>query len=110
MLNVTCFILISFRACSAVAALTSAEYNFATKVKSVVGLTYGEWPKGLNWIVTDKFMTLTAAQPAADTATPHPIAFLQFTSGSTSEPKGVVISQSNLAHNLNLIITGICCD
>ena len=36
---------------------------------------------------------------------PHPehIAFLQYTSGSTSAPKGVMVSHSNLMHNLNSI-------
>jgi long-subunit acyl-CoA synthetase (AMP-forming) len=32
------------------------------------------------------------------------VAFLQFTSGSTSEPKGVMISHGNIAHNLSLIV------
>lgn len=31
------------------------------------------------------------------------IAFLQYTSGSTSEPKGVMISHLNLSHNEKLI-------
>ena len=38
------------------------------------------------------------------------IAFLQYTSGSTSEPKGVMINHSNLAHNLSLIITELNAD
>lgn len=34
------------------------------------------------------------------------IAFLQYTSGSTSEPKGVMVSHSNLLHNLETIRQG----
>lgn len=33
----------------------------------------------------------------------HDIAFLQFTSGSTATPKGVMVSHNNLLHNLGLI-------
>ncbi len=39
--------------------------------------------------------------PTADT-----LAFLQYTSGSTSEPKGVAISHRNLLHNLEMIRLG----
>ena len=31
------------------------------------------------------------------------LAFLQYTSGSTSTPKGVMIGRTNLAHNLEVI-------
>ncbi len=34
---------------------------------------------------------------------PHDIAFLQYTSGSTSEPKGVAVSHANLLANLEMI-------
>lgn len=37
------------------------------------------------------------------TAAPNRISFLQYTSGSTSSPRGVVLTQENLLHNLSLI-------
>jgi acyl-CoA synthetase (AMP-forming)/AMP-acid ligase II len=91
------------------------------------------WPESLAWIVTDKQTTNSthnkssakqqtkwktsrrdAAKPEATTTdkTESPpsvvipssqLAFLQFTSGSTSDPKGVMITHGNLAHNLHCI-------
>ncbi|NSL90994.1 AMP-binding protein [Chitinophaga sp. Mgbs1] len=41
---------------------------------------------------------------------PHDIALLQYTSGSTSDPKGVVISHQNLIHNQEMIAQTFRCD
>ena len=67
-----------------------------------------KWPE-LNWVVVDE---LKAYRPSSRPASLPPIApaarddvcFLQYTSGSTSEPKGVMITHDNLCHNLSTII------
>jgi acyl-CoA synthetase (AMP-forming)/AMP-acid ligase II len=56
----------------------------------------------IQWLSVD----LTPLAPnAADLPEPDPqdIAFLQYTSGSTSEPKGVAVSHANLLANLEMI-------
>jgi acyl-CoA synthetase (AMP-forming)/AMP-acid ligase II len=40
-------------------------------------------------------------------ATPFDVAFVQFSSGSTSEPKGVVLTHRNLMTNINAISAGV---
>ena len=58
-----------------------------------------------NWLVTEN-IALTDIEdwqyPAIDAAS---IAFLQYTSGSTSNPKGVMVSHRNILHNISLIAT-----
>ena len=50
----------------------------------------------LDWIATDDF---TDPAPAQHHDRPGPVLFLQYTSGATSEPKGVVVGHDNLLHN-----------
>src|SRR5208283_1059258 len=53
----------------------------------------------LRWVATDK-VTGSLAQEWRDPAvTSNTLALLQYTSGSTAEPKGVEISHGNLLHN-----------
>ncbi|MEM1368561.1 MAG: fatty acyl-AMP ligase [Cyanobacteria bacterium P01_H01_bin.15] len=58
--------------------------------------------KSLHWLATDSLPdTLTA--PLDFSPAPDQIALLQYTSGSTASPKGVMITHANLCHNLQLI-------
>lgn len=42
--------------------------------------------------------------------TPHDISFIQYTSGSTDKPKGVIVSHKNLIHNQQIIKTTFNCN
>lgn len=55
----------------------------------------------LTWITTDS-LTADEAEPWQD-STIGELAFLQYTSGSTTAPKGVMVSHGNLMHNLSMI-------
>ena len=68
------------------------------------------WPEDLAWVPIETLEQQHPQPPAApplpptpDAAAPSRPCFLQYTSGSTSAPKGVVISHANLSHNLSII-------
>ena len=65
------------------------------------------WPsEGVKYMVTDT-LPLTKQKTFQDpTIGPDDIAFLQFTSGSTSTPKGVKVTHSSLSANISLYLNG----
>ncbi|QDT75853.1 putative long-chain-fatty-acid--CoA ligase FadD23 [Lacipirellula limnantheis] len=63
--------------------------------------------RALEWIAVDRCRDEDAfADPVQRAA--GDAAFLQYTSGSTSQPRGVVVTHGNLLHNLELIRSGFC--
>ncbi|MGK7894060.1 MAG: fatty acyl-AMP ligase [Xenococcus sp. (in: cyanobacteria)] len=59
--------------------------------------------KTLRWLATDDVNVKYAQKWHKVAASGDEIAFLQYTSGSTAEPKGVKITHNNLLHNLQAI-------
>ena len=88
--------------CGASVVLTNRTYADArelgvTRSRAAEGAV--EWPAGLSWHVIpapgqgSTSEGMSGWSPGADTP-----ALLQYTSGSTADPKGVVITYGNLAH------------
>ncbi|MGC5033770.1 AMP-binding protein, partial [Micromonospora sp. DT229] len=65
---------------------------------------------GLRWLRTDDLDLTTAGEWRAPRTDPQSVAFLQYTSGSTATPKGVVVSHANLLHNSAVIAQVIGAD
>ncbi|WP_414571944.1 aminotransferase class I/II-fold pyridoxal phosphate-dependent enzyme [Nostoc sp. CCY 9925] len=59
--------------------------------------------KHLHWVLTDEIVT-SADDFSPVTVQPNTLALLQYTSGSTGSPKGVMVSHSNLLHNCTAIL------
>ena len=92
--------------CQAAGVLTSKDYhgslktNLARNGVSTSGVDV-DYISGLPWIVTEDFLHNVSKEafPA-----PSKILFLQYTSGSTMEPKGVIVSHENILDTYPLVI------
>lgn len=101
------------RSSEATVALTNSQYNFVKKIEDIKNIFSSDrWPE-MKWIIVDEHLKKgKSSAPLVKRSFPamETIAFLQYTSGSTSEPKGVMITHGNLAHNLTLIIRELKAD
>ncbi|MFN8400210.1 MAG: amino acid adenylation domain-containing protein [Anaerolineales bacterium] len=66
--------------------------------------------KALHWLNTEQVPAGLEADWRDPNVSPDTLAFLQYTSGSTSQPKGVMLSHGNLMHNLEAISRGFHID
>ncbi len=88
------------------AAIALTTQEFADRVKNQLFANPGMAMKlqAMPWIASDRINLATAAsiwqQPHID---PDTLAFLQYTSGSTGNPKGVMVTHGNVLHNSEVI-------
>ncbi|XP_073139829.1 uncharacterized protein [Henckelia pumila] len=103
---------------NAVAILSTVGYHSAVRagfVKNLIPLSYrngrssGRWPN-LPWLHTDSWIrnskgTIIPTREADSNVVPRAdeVCFLQFTSGSTGDAKGVMITHGGLIHNVKLM-------
>ena len=93
------------RDCQAAAILTSRDYVTALAAHRAQGPAPA-WPPvagdiyELDWIVTEDFVGSAGTDTCRSTTD---ILFLQYTSGSTSDPKGVMVTHGNVLHNCDLV-------
>ena len=92
--------------CQAAGILTSKDYraslktNLARSGVSTSGVDI-DYISSLPWIVTEDFVDMISDESFLDASE---ILFLQYTSGSTMEPKGVIVSHENILDTYALVI------
>ncbi|MED6168809.1 hypothetical protein PIB30_015190 [Stylosanthes scabra] len=105
------------KSCGIVAILSTVAYHSAVRagsLKNFISLTgkngksSARWPN-LPWLHTDtwvknsKSLDLNGLDDQCEEAQPGDLCFLQFTSGSTGDAKGVMITHGGLIHNVKLM-------
>ena len=94
------------RDCQAAGVLTSQDYhgslktNLARSGVSASGVD-ADYISSLQWIVTEDFVDMISHETYTGASK---LLFLQYTSGSTRDPKGVMVTHENILHNGPLVI------
>src|SRR5439155_26096336 len=89
------------RDCQARISLTTSAYyhsygQFIPTGKILPRLKGGTVPPEFDWVTTDD---VDAQASDGFPGQPNPLLFLQYTSGSPTEPKGVMVSHETVIHN-----------
>ena len=86
--------------------LTTTDLVSNFKSKIATNLKVLNQFKGLKWFTTDDVDLGLASSWQQPNITPDTVAFLQYTSGSTGIPKGVMVTHGNILQNQEMIRLG----
>src|ERR1700730_2433604 len=88
--------------------ISDAQPSVVLTTSAILSQSQGIFPQArelqkMRWLATDTVTGSLAQEWRDPAATSDTLALLQYTSGSTAEPKGVVISHTKLLHHLAYI-------
>jgi 8-amino-7-oxononanoate synthase len=83
--------------------LSTADTAVQFQAMTAPGSGQTEPAPSIPWLAADEISDASAEQWKMPIIAPETLAMLQYTSGSTSQPKGVMLSHANLMHNTRAI-------
>jgi natural product biosynthesis luciferase-like monooxygenase protein len=85
---------------------SGAKFLLTTSAIAAMGPAISEMApvlRDMSWVASDEIKQDAAARWSMPSLSANDLAFLQYTSGSTGNPRGVMLSHENLLHNIALI-------
>ena len=88
----------------------AAEIIMTSSVGDAMWQKVREQMPHLEWFSTDALRPVSPVYSSPEAADAGSIAYLQYTSGSTGSPRGVVLTHGNVLHNLSYLRSGFAYD